>query len=62
MREEDVRDEFYSFGEIAAVRMVPTKMCAFITFTTRAAAEKAAEEKQHTLMLKGQRCRCGTAL
>ena len=54
--EQDLRDEFYSFGEIASVRVVSAKMCAFVTFTTRAAAEKAASEKG-PVVIKGQRCR-----
>lgn len=54
--EQDIRDEFYSFGEIASVRVVAFKMCAFVTFTTRAAAEKAAAEKG-PIEIKGQRCR-----
>ena len=54
--EQDLRDEFYSFGEIASVRVVAFKMCAFVTFTTRAAAEKAAAEKG-PIEIKGQRCR-----
>jgi hypothetical protein len=33
--EDDLRDTFYSFGEIADLRKVPAKSCAFITFTTR---------------------------
>ena len=37
MTEEDLRDQFYAFGEIAQVRMVPAKLCAFITFTSRCA-------------------------
>mmetsp|Transcript_29226 Transcript_29226/g.64686 ORF Transcript_29226/g.64686 Transcript_29226/m.64686 type:complete len:459 (-) Transcript_29226:408-1784(-) len=55
--EDDLRDEFYAFGEIASLRKVENKMCAFITFTTRAAAEKAAEEKHNQLVLKGERLR-----
>lgn len=52
-----MRDEFYAFGEIASVRVVPFKMCAFVTFTTRGAAEKAAADKASSTHIKGQRCR-----
>ena len=56
-KEADVRDQFYSYGEIASVRLVPAKTCAFVTFTTRLAAEKAMEEKQNMLFIKGQKLR-----
>ncbi|GFH09766.1 uncharacterized protein HaLaN_04970, partial [Haematococcus lacustris] len=55
--EEDLRDHFYGFGELAVVRKVDAKSCAFITYTTRASAEKAAEELHSKLIVKGQRLR-----
>lgn len=42
MDEESLKDQFYGFGELQSVRIVPGKSCAFVTYTTRDAAEKAA--------------------
>lgn len=53
--EEDIRDSFYSYGEIKAVRRVESRKCAFVTYTTREAAEKAAEALAHQLVIKGER-------
>ncbi|CAN0432269.1 unnamed protein product, partial [Ectocarpus sp. 12 AP-2014] len=40
----DLRDAFYSFGELRSIRIVPGKDFAFVQFTTRQAAEAAAEQ------------------
>ena len=56
-KESDVRDQFYCYGEIASVRLVLAKTCAFVTFTTRLAAEKAMEEKQNMLFIHGHKLR-----
>jgi hypothetical protein len=53
--ETDLRDAFYSYGEIASVRRVESRFCAFITFTARASAERAAEELHGRLAVKGTR-------
>ena len=37
------RDQFYVFGEIMSIHMVTKSRYAFVTFSTRAAAEKAAD-------------------
>ncbi|MCI22609.1 zinc finger CCCH domain-containing protein 40-like, partial [Trifolium medium] len=42
--EQDLRDNFYAHGEIESVKMVLQRACAFVTYTTREGAEKAAEE------------------
>mmetsp|Transcript_8828 Transcript_8828/g.23757 ORF Transcript_8828/g.23757 Transcript_8828/m.23757 type:complete len:581 (-) Transcript_8828:638-2380(-) len=55
--EADLQDHFYAFGEIAAIRKVDAKACAFITYTSRAAAEKAAKELYGKLIIKGTRLR-----
>lgn len=55
--EEDLNDKFYSFGEIQSIRKIESRQCAFVTFTTRADAERAAEELQNRLVIKGQRLR-----
>jgi len=51
--EQDLRDVFYAYGEIKSVKMVPKATCAFITFTTREAAEKVIEKLAFTLNIKG---------
>lgn len=53
--EQDLRDQFYVHGEIESVRMVVQRACAFVTYTTREAAEKAAEELANKLVIKGVR-------
>ncbi|CAI5533531.1 unnamed protein product [Closterium sp. Naga37s-1] len=37
------RDKFYSYGEVESIRLITPRSCAFVTFTTREDAEKAAE-------------------
>jgi len=41
--EEALKDHFYPFGELASIRVVRDRKCAFVTFAERAAAEKAAD-------------------
>lgn len=53
--EDDLRDKFYSFGEIQSVKVIESRHCAFITYTTRQAAETAAEELANRLIIKGTR-------
>ncbi|KAJ6812256.1 zinc finger CCCH domain-containing protein 49-like [Iris pallida] len=53
--EQDLRDHFYAQGEIESIRMVLQRACAFVTYTTREAAEKAAEELSNKLVIKGLR-------
>ncbi|KAM1064788.1 hypothetical protein ACFX15_019866 [Malus domestica] len=53
--EQDLRDHFYAHGEIESIRMVLQKACAFVTYTTREGAEKAAEELYSKLVVKGLR-------
>ena len=49
------RDHFYQFGEIRSVTMVARQNCGFVTFTTRPAAETAAERSYNKLIIKGRR-------
>lgn len=49
------RDYFYQFGELRSITMVPRQNCAFVCFTSRAAAETAAERSFNKLILKGRR-------
>ena len=49
------RDYFYQFGELRSISMVPRQNCSFVCFTSRAAAETAAERSFNKLILKGRR-------
>lgn len=53
--EESLKDQFYAFGELQTIRIVPGKSCAFVTYTTREGAEKAAEALSNALVVKGLR-------
>ncbi|XP_078435552.1 zinc finger CCCH domain-containing protein 40-like [Wolffia australiana] len=53
--EQDLKDNFYAHGEIESIRLVPQRACAFVSYTTREAAEKAAEELSNKLIVKGLR-------
>lgn len=53
--DEDLKDQFYSFGEIESIRMVPQRACAFVTYTSREGAEKAADNMANKLVIKGLR-------
>ena len=50
--EQDIRDIFYSYGEIRAVRLLAAKRCAFVEYTSRAAAEAAATALHRNLTIK----------
>uniref|UniRef100_A0A183EF29 Pre-mRNA-splicing factor RBM22 n=1 Tax=Gongylonema pulchrum TaxID=637853 RepID=A0A183EF29_9BILA len=52
INESDLRDYFYQFGEIRSLSVLSAKGCAFIAFTTRQAAEKAAERAFNKLILQ----------
>ncbi|KAJ7964864.1 Zinc finger CCCH domain-containing protein [Quillaja saponaria] len=53
--EQDLRDHFYAHGEIESIKMVVQRAYAFVTYTTRDGAEKAAEELSNKLVVKGLR-------
>ena len=55
--EDDLRDVFYPYGELKSVRKLETRACAFVTYTTRAAAEKAAEALTSRVTVKGEQCK-----
>lgn len=55
INEQDLRDNFYAHGEIETIKMVLQRACAFVTYTTRECAEKAAEELSNRLVIKGLR-------
>eukprot|EP01100_Stratorugosa_tubuloviscum_P007799 TRINITY_DN3212_c0_g1_i1.p1 TRINITY_DN3212_c0_g1~~TRINITY_DN3212_c0_g1_i1.p1 ORF type:complete len:355 (-),score=143.14 TRINITY_DN3212_c0_g1_i1:24-1088(-) len=43
INEDEIRQAFYSYGEIRNIKMILTNKCSFITYTTREAAETAME-------------------
>ncbi len=49
------RDHFYQYGEIRSVTVVPKQSCAFVQFTQRDAAERAAKETFNKLVIDGKR-------
>jgi len=51
--EDDIKGAMYSFGEIRSLKLVPQQNCAFVTYTTRAAAEDAAEKLFNKFYVKG---------
>ncbi|XP_065845132.1 pre-mRNA-splicing factor RBM22-like [Oscarella lobularis] len=53
--EKVLRDHFYQFGEIQGISIVPRQNCAFLTYTTRDAAERAAEATFNKLVINGSR-------
>jgi pre-mRNA-splicing factor RBM22/SLT11 len=53
--EKELKDYFYQFGEIRNLSIVPRQQCAFVQYTTRAAAEAAAEKSFNKLIVNGQR-------
>ena len=55
IQESDLRDQFYAYGEIETIRVLPAKGCAFVAYTTREGAEKAAQSLAHKLVVKGLR-------
>lgn len=55
--EADVRDATYALGELEAVRVLPQKRVAFVTFATRQVAELAARRAAAGIAVKGRRCR-----
>ncbi|ETN65205.1 RNA binding motif protein [Anopheles darlingi] len=55
LTEVDIRDNFYHYGEIRSVSLVPRQQCAFVQYTKRAAAELAAEKTFNKLVLGGKK-------
>merc|ERR1712226_431860 len=53
--ESDIRDVCYQFGEIRSISIAHKQQCAFLQFTSRFAAEQAAEALFGKLIIKGQR-------
>jgi pre-mRNA-splicing factor RBM22/SLT11 len=55
VKEKDVKDQFYVFGEIRSIKMVPKQSCAFVTFVERESAEAAAAKLHKILQIKGKK-------
>jgi len=55
VKEKDVRDQFYVFGEIRSIRMVPKQCCCFVTFVNREEAEEAATKLYKILKIKDKK-------
>ncbi|GIY82784.1 pre-mRNA-splicing factor RBM22 [Caerostris darwini] len=53
--EKDLKDHFYQYGEVRSITLLNKQQCAFIQFTTRQAAESAAEKAFNKLILNGRR-------
>ena len=39
------------------VQIIANRHCAFVTYAERSAAERAVDELQHKLIVRGQRCK-----
>jgi len=50
--EQDVRDNFYGFGEISDIRMVYKSLSAFITYVARSSAEEAVKQMHNNCNIK----------
>jgi pre-mRNA-splicing factor RBM22/SLT11 len=53
--EKELVDQFYAYGEIKSIQVVPLSNCAFVTYTTREAAEMAVEKLHGNLVVRGAR-------
>eukprot|EP00761_Pharyngomonas_kirbyi_P010327 gb/GECH01010347.1/.p1 GENE.gb/GECH01010347.1/~~gb/GECH01010347.1/.p1 ORF type:complete len:384 (+),score=84.78 gb/GECH01010347.1/:1-1152(+) len=53
--EQDIQDVFSPFGAIKSIRLVPRHACAFVTFTRRDAAERAARDLTTHFEINGVR-------
>jgi len=51
--EQDLADVFYAYGELKAIHVAAASKCAFVTYTTREAAEFAAQSLLNKLNIHG---------
>ena len=51
--QQDLHDAFYAYGEVAEIKLLPERRCAFVTYTVRKAAEEAARALYRKLSVKG---------
>lgn len=59
--EQDLKDHFYSFGEIVKIRMVPASKCAFVEFVSHEQASSAIDTLRNNLVIRGQFLKVGWA-
>lgn len=50
--QEDLKDKFYAYGELKEIKVFSEKGYAFVSYTTRDAAEKAIAELHNNLKIK----------
>merc|ERR1711991_263607 len=55
VKDRDLRDAFYAFGDIKGIRVLAPQRCAFVTFSTRDGAETAIARMEFSLMINGVR-------
>merc|ERR1719442_335768 len=55
IKEKDIRDKLYIYGEIRSVKMIPKQSCAFITFVKREEAEEAMAKCYRVLKIKDKK-------
>jgi len=53
--EQDIKNSFYAYGEIRSITLVSKQGCAFVQFTLRKSAERAAESTFNKLMVRGNK-------
>lgn len=55
--EQDLRDVFYEFGEIKSIDIIPSSSCAFVAFSSRAAADAVFQQYNGNVTIKDVRLR-----
>jgi len=53
--EPEIRDLFYAYGELKLIKVLPEKNCAFVSYTTRDAAELAASKTFDRLSIRDKK-------
>eukprot|EP01134_Creolimax_fragrantissima_P005504 CFRG5504T1 len=53
--EQAIRDVFYQYGTIVNINMVPKQACAFLEYSARSEAERAAEKAYNIVLLGGKK-------
>eukprot|EP00210_Caulerpa_lentillifera_P005328 g5091.t1 len=55
--ETDLRDVFYAYGELTSVKIVTDKNCAFVTYSKREDAERAANALTSQVKIRNANCK-----
>lgn len=55
IKEQDLRDVFYQYGEIRNINLVLKSGCAFVNYSQRESAERAVQGAFNKLIIKGRR-------